>query len=102
MAAETRPGVTLYQLGKPFVEVTLADYILADQRTLIPLSGVVLLLVLLIAFRTPQGVVVPMTTAVLSIVWTAGAMALLELPLNALTTAVPSLLLAVGFAEDVH
>jgi predicted RND superfamily exporter protein/CRP-like cAMP-binding protein len=102
IAAETRPGVTLYQLGKPMVEVTLADYIVADQRTLIPLSGAVLLLVLLIAFRTPQGVVVPMTTALLSIVWTAGAMALLDLPLNALTTAVPSLLLAVGFAEDVH
>ena len=102
IAAESRPGVVLYQLGKPVLETTLADSIVGDQRTLIPLSGVVLLLVLLIAFRTPQGVVIPMTTALLSIVWTAGAMALAGLPLNALTTAVPSLLLAVGFAEDVH
>lgn len=102
IAAEARPGVTLYQLGKPMVEVSLADYITADQKTLIPLAGAVLLLVLLTAFRTAQGVVVPMTTALLSIVWTLGAMALIGLPLNALTTAVPPLLLAVGFAEDVH
>src|SRR5207248_6924573 len=41
-------------------------------------------------------------TAALSIVWTLGALALLRIPMNLLTSIVPSLLLAIGFTEDVH
>jgi predicted RND superfamily exporter protein len=57
---------------------------------------------LLLAFRTPQGAVIPIFTALLSIVWALGLMAMVRLPLNLLTSIVPSLLLAIGFTEDVH
>jgi predicted RND superfamily exporter protein len=102
MAGERAPGLTIYQVGAPYTKATYADYIARDQKTVVPISIVVLLLTLLVSFRMLQGVVIPVVTAVVSIVWALGAMALLNLPLTILTGIIPSLLLAIGFTEDVH
>ena len=59
-------------------------------------------MVLFLAFRTLEGMLIPLVTGVVSIVWTVGLMALIGIPLNAMTAAVPSLLIAIGFTEDVH
>ena len=96
------PGLTIYQLGEIFTRTVNQAYIAHDQRTIVRVGVVLLLLVLLIAFRTAQGVVIPMATALLSIVWVLGAMAATGLPLNLLTSIVPALLVAIGFTEDVH
>jgi uncharacterized protein len=96
------PGLVIYQIGGILARVTDQHYIDRDTRTIIPLGVVVLLLVLFLAFRTPQGMVIPTVTALLSIVWALGAMAYLGLPMNLLTSIVPSLLIAIGFTEDVH
>jgi predicted RND superfamily exporter protein len=102
IARESRPGITVYQIGAPLTKATYSDYIKDDQKTVIPLSIVVLLATLLLSFRMLQGVVVPITTAVVSIVWSLGLMALFDLPLTILTGILPSLLLVIGFTEDVH
>jgi hypothetical protein len=99
---ESGPGLTIYQIGNILTKVVNAQNIATDQRTVVPLGAAVLLLVLLIAFRTPQGVVIPIATAFLSIVWALGLMVLMGLRLNLLTSIVPSLLMAIGFTEDVH
>ncbi len=98
----SRPGLTIYQIGEILTRVTNQRYLDRDQRTVVPIGVAVLLLVLLLAFRTPQGVVIPTATALVSIVWSLGAMAYLGLPMNLLTSIVPSLLIAIGFTEDVH
>jgi predicted RND superfamily exporter protein len=102
IAAESAPGLTIFQVGAPLTKATAAGYIKQDQRTVVPLAATVLLLTLLVAFRTFQGVVIPMLTALVSIVWGLALMALSGLPLTMLTAVVPSLLLAIGFTEDVH
>jgi uncharacterized protein len=96
------PGLRIFQMGEPFSKVAYASYIERDQLTLIPLSIAVLLLVLFLAFRTLEGMLIPLVTGVVSIVWTVGIMAMIGMPLNAMTAAVPSLLIAIGFTEDVH
>ena len=96
------PGLTIYQVGEILTRTTNQRYIAHDERTVVPIGIAVLLLVLFLAFRTAQGVVIPLTTALLSIAWALGAMAYLGLPLNLLTSIVPSLLVAIGFTEDVH
>jgi predicted RND superfamily exporter protein len=96
------PGLTIYQIGEILTRVTNHRYIDHDERTVVPIGVAVLLLVLFLAFRTLQGVVIPTATALLSIVWTLGAMAYLGVPMNLLTSIVPSLLIAIGFTEDVH
>ena len=99
---ETTPGLTIYQIGGIITNLANAQDIEADQARLVPLCIAVQLLVLLVAFRTPQGMLIPVTTSVIGIVWGMGLMALARLPMNLLTSIVPMLLIAIGFAEDVH
>jgi hypothetical protein len=96
------PGLSIYQIGEILTRVTNQRYLDRDEATIVPLGIAVLLAVLFLAFRTPQGMVIPTTTALLSIVWGLGAMAYLDIPMNLLTSIVPSLLIAIGFTEDVH
>lgn len=102
LAGVATPGLSVYQMGTPLTKVTFADYIQQDQLNLIPISVGVLLLVLLLAFRMLQGVVVPVVTGLVSIVWGLGLMAIFGLPVNVITAIIPSLLIAIGFTEDVH
>ena len=96
------PGVTMYQVGAPLIKATYIEFIERDQLTLVPLSAATLFVVLLIGFRTPQGVVAPLVTGLSSVIWGVGLMSVFNIPLNAVTVAVPSLVLVVGFAESVH
>lgn len=102
IARERAPGLTIFQTGAPLTRSTYTRSLRADLRTLIPLSVAGLLATLFIAFRMLQGVVIPALTAAVSVVWTLGLMALADIPINILTSILPSLLLAIGFTEDVH
>jgi predicted RND superfamily exporter protein len=102
VAEVSTPGLTIFQIGEPLIKTAYGRAIERDQITVMPLSIGTLFIVLLLAFRTIQGVVIPLVTGILSIVWAMGLMALCGLPLNAITVAVPSLLIAIGFTEDVH
>ncbi len=96
------PGLTLEQIGGPIIKATIGDFVRRDQMTLIPFSVITLFIVLMIGFRTPQGVVAPLLTGLASAIWGVGLMAFFHIPLNVVTVAVPSLVLVVGFAEAVH
>lgn len=102
LAAESAPGIVLYQIGGPLIKATAVDYVKRDQFTLIPLSALTLFVVLFLGFRTPQGTVPPLVTGLVSIVWGLGLMAIFGVPINIITAAVPSLVLVIGFAEAVH
>jgi uncharacterized protein len=102
LAQESVPGLTLYQIGMPLTKVVFGEYTRRDLVGLIPISLAVLLLILFLAFRSLQGVVIPAVTGLLSIVWTLGLMAILGIPVNVITAIIPSLLITIGFAEDVH
>ena len=99
---ESSPGVVIYQLGGPLIDATVGDFILKDSMTFVPLSLAVLFALLLVSFRTLQGMVIPFVTGVLSIIWGLGLMAAFGLPINVLTAVIPSLILVIGATEDVH
>jgi predicted RND superfamily exporter protein len=69
LAGEAAPGITLYQVGAPLTKATVVSYLKDDQALLVPLSALTLFIVLLLAFRTPQGVVVPLVTGLSSVIW---------------------------------
>ncbi len=102
IATAERTGVTAYQIGRPLLKDTYSRYILRDLRRLIPVSGLVLLVTLLLLFRSIDAVLVPMTTVGVSIVWSFGLMAIFGIPLNVVTAVIPCLLVTIGFTEDVH
>ncbi len=99
---ETAPGLAVYQIGSPLTKVAFGEYTRRDLVGLIPISLGALFAILFLAFRTLQGVVIPIVTGVVSVVWGLGLMALLGIPINVITAIIPSLLITIGFTEDVH
>lgn len=93
---------TIFQIGLSFTRRLISDNIIGDTVKLVPLSAFVLLITLIIFMRSASGALLPMLTAGTSIVWTAGFMAQVNIPLNVLTVIVPALIIVVGSTEDIH
>jgi len=92
----------VYQIGTPLTKITFSSYIEGDQRTLMPYSVLVLVAILFFAFKNIAGIIVPLSTAGLSIFWTLGFMAWMKFPINVVTAIIPALLIAIGSTEDTH
>ena len=73
-----------------------------DLVGLIPIALAVVAVLLLLLSRSVQGVVVPIVTSLVSVVWALGLMALVGLPVNVATAMIPALLITIGFPEDIH
>jgi hydrophobe/amphiphile efflux-3 (HAE3) family protein len=102
IAREAAPALAIFQIGPPLIKATYAQYSQEDLLRLLPLSGLLLFGILYAVCGTLQAVLVPMLTGLVSIAWTLGIMALVEIPINLLTAIVPALLIAIGFTEDIH
>ena len=92
----------VYQIGIPDVRVAVADRVHHDGYVIVSLAFGTLILILLISLRRPSAAVVPALTAGLSVLWTLGAMAVLNVPISVMTAVVPVLLIVIGSTEDVH
>lgn len=92
----------LYQIGGPLTKITFSSYIASDQKTIIPWSVLIILIILFLSFRSSVAVFLPIFTGGLSILTTLGFMTLLGYPINVITVIVPSLLIVIGCTEDVH
>ena len=92
----------VFHIGDPSITSGIMSRIRADQRLILPLAALVLLVTLGLILRRPSAVIIPMLTAGLSIIWITGLMAALGIPLNVLTGMVPALIIIVGSTEDIH
>ncbi len=95
-------GDRFYLAGRPVIEVTSGQYALDDLRVMIPLLAVTIVAVLLILFRNLRGILLPLAVVTVSIVWTMGAMAALDVPLYTISTMLPVILVAVGIGDALH
>jgi len=92
----------LYYGGLPFMMNDIADLIVADIVKLIPITFFLITFILFLAFRSTRGVVLPMFTAALSVVWVLGTMVLFGYELSMISNITPIILLAVGSAYTIH
>jgi len=74
----------------------------ADLSFMAPIVVVLMAIIAFVSFRSPRGVLVPLSAILLSTLWTLGLMAWTDVPINLVTTIIPVLLLTVGFAYSVH
>ncbi len=88
--------------GMPHTLYELSSIILRDIKNIIPFAFLVISLVLLAGFRRIRGVLLPMATVLIAIIWTMGLIALLDFELTMLTNIIPVILLAVGSAYAIH
>ncbi len=93
---------TVYQMSSPYVRDQISQQIKIDQQTILPAALAVLLLVLGLSMGRLNCSIVPMSSATISIVMTLAFMAVMEIPVNVLTSIIPALLIIIGSTEDVH
>lgn len=94
--------VRLYYGGMPFVLTTLTNIILGDLIFLAPLTALVIIVILFLAFRSWRGVILPLLTVFFSIIWTIGLMGMLHVRISIISDVIPVILLAVGSAYTIH
>ncbi|MGB0722506.1 MAG: MMPL family transporter [Gammaproteobacteria bacterium] len=92
----------VFQLGPSRITHELNDALAQDLRLLGPLSAIILVATVLVLLRSGFAAVLPLVTASMSVCWTFGLMAWLDIQVTLLTAMLPSLIIAVGSTEDTH
>ncbi len=80
----------------------VVEFIRRDKAVLVPLSVLVLMVLLGVAFRRISGVVIPMAVKGTSLVWTMGIYALAGFSLNPVTALLPPLIIVLSISTSVH
>lgn len=92
----------LYVAGEGAVSGYMASYIDADAQRLNPIAGLVITLILFIAFRTLRGTVIPNIMVLATVGSALGAMAAFGVSFFVITNALPVILIAIGVADGIH
>ena len=92
----------LYYAGSPMMVTAIADLIASDLKHLLPIAFIVIALILALFFKTVRGVVLPLVTVAIAIIWTMGIMALFGYKMSMISNNIPIILLAVGSAYTIH
>lgn len=94
--------VHYYVAGAPVVTAIFSSTMAKDMGPLMLIAIGIIFLVLLISYRSARGVLIPLITVVLSMVWALGMMAITKTPITVTTSILPIVLLAVGSAYGIH
>lgn len=73
-----------------------------DQFLLLPAIMIAVMITLMVIFRTPSGVILPLVVPLMALGWIRGMMAMMGLDDNILGGMLPPLMIAVGIADSVH
>ncbi|MFA5817742.1 MAG: efflux RND transporter permease subunit [Bacteroidales bacterium] len=92
----------LYFGGLPMMMNDVSILIVNDIIWLLPLVFLLIAFVLLLSFRSASGVILPLLTAGIAVVWTLGIMVLAGYELTMISNEIPIILLAVGSAYTIH
>ncbi len=99
--AQAQPGLKIALGGSPVYMETTERF--ADRiNWLFPIALVVIGLLHFEAFRTRQGLVLPLVTALMAVLWGLGFMGLLKQPLDIFNSPTPILILAVAAGHAVQ
>ena len=101
VAEEQGRGLRISLGGNP-VFLHQAEVFADRINWLFPIAVLVIGLLHYEAFRTRQGLVLPLVTALLSVVWGVGVMGLMKIPLDIFNSATPILILAVAAGHAVQ
>lgn len=102
LAKETLLEEELHIAGAPVMNAAAINIMEQDNAILFPIVIGLVGTILLLTFRSLRGVLLPMAVVVVSLIWTLAVMALLGIPLNMMTTALPVFLITVGVADGIH
>ncbi|NOZ09076.1 MAG: MMPL family transporter [FCB group bacterium] len=93
---------TVYVAGRPIVEGTMAELGPADMKRMVPVVIGVIILILLILLRSVKNMLLTMAVVLFSTIWTFGLLAVVNIPIYAVFTTIPVMLIAIGVADGIH
>lgn len=102
VATAHRGDASVWITGTPVIKAETTRLLLAELRFVLPAMLVVGALFLLLVFRNPVGVLLPLSNILIALIWTLGVLGWLERPLNMVTVIVPPLVFTLGLAYAMH
>jgi len=100
--ASENDHIKIYVAGRPIVEGTMALLGPADMKKMVPIVLLVIFAVLFITLRSLKGTLITLGVVFFSTIWTFGLMALVNIPIYAVSTMIPVMLIAIGVADGIH
>lgn len=92
----------IHVAGRPIVEGTMAMLAPRDMKKMVPVVILVITVVLLLVLRGIWPSIATLLVVFFSTIWTFGLMALLRIPIYAVSTMIPVMLIAIGVADGIH
>ncbi len=92
----------IYVAGRPIVEGTMALLGPADMKRMVPIVILVIILVLFLVLRNAKSTFFTLMVVVFSTIWAFGLMASVNIPVYAVSTMIPVMLIAIGVADGIH
>jgi len=92
----------IYVAGRPIVEGTMALLGPRDMRRMVPIVIAVIIFVLLLVQRSIKAGLFTLLVVLLSVIWAFGLMAGAGIPVYAVSTMIPVMLIAIGVADGIH
>ncbi|MCD4679272.1 MAG: MMPL family transporter, partial [Bacteroidales bacterium] len=94
--------IKVHVAGRPIVEGTMALLGPADMRKMVPIVLLVITLVLFLMLRSVKSTLLTMAVVFFSVLWAFGLMAVVNIPIYAVSTMIPVMLIAIGVADGIH
>ncbi len=92
----------IHVAGRPIVEGTMAYLGPKDMKRMVPIVILVIVLVLWTILRSLKSTVFTMLVVLFSTIWAFGLMAAVGIPVYAVSTMIPVMLIAIGVADGIH
>lgn len=101
-ATELPPGVEIHVAGEAAVTGYLGSYIDSDAQRLNPLAGLIITIILFLAFRTLAGAIVPNFIVAATVLGAVGVMAAMGVSFFVITNGMPVVLIGIAVADSIH
>jgi len=95
-------GDVLYVAGQPIIEGTMAILMPKDMKTMLPIVMLLIIVVLMVVLKSVKATILTMLVVLVSSIWSFAIMAAMGIPIYAVTTLIPVLLIAIGVADGIH
>lgn len=102
IADRERDGATDILMGGQPVEAANFEFAMQKMPIYFGIAFLIIMAVQFLAFRSLQGMLLPLVTAILSVLWGLGFMALAGIHMDALNTTTPILIMAVATGHAVQ
>lgn len=102
VAASQTDDITIHVAGRPIVEGTMALLGPADMKRMVPIVLLVITIVLYFMLRSVRSTLLTMAVVFFSTLWSFGLMAMVNIPIYAVSTMIPVMLIAIGVADGIH